>query len=71
LSQKYAHLEGTSYTTTIIIVSIRMVDDGGGGGGDDGGDDDGVIMPTMTTLAARIQLLKFFLDYSEGPRFAK
>jgi hypothetical protein len=44
-----------------------MVDDGGGGGDDD----DGVIMPTVTTLAARIQLLKLFLDYSEGPRFAK
>jgi len=46
-----------------------MVDDGGGGDDDD--DDDGMIMPTMTTLAARIQLLTLFLDYFEGPRFAK
>jgi hypothetical protein len=30
-----------------------------------------VIMPTMTKLAARIQLLKLFLVYFEGPRFAE
>jgi hypothetical protein len=52
---------------------MRMVDGGGGGGdgNDDDDDDDGVITPTMTTLAARMQLLKLFLDYSEGPRFTK
>jgi len=48
---------------------MRMVD--GGGGGDDNDDDDGVITLTMTTLAARMQLLKLFLDYFEGPRFTK
>jgi len=68
LSQNYAHLEGTSYTT-VIVVLMRMVD--GGGGGDDNDDDDGVITLTMTTLAARMQLLKLFLDYFEGPRFTK
>jgi hypothetical protein len=52
-----------------VVVLMKMVDDGGGGGGGSG--DDGVIMPTMTTLTAKIQLLKLFLFYFEGARFAE
>jgi hypothetical protein len=50
------------------FIHINYNSGGGGGGGDD---DDGMIMPTMTTLTARIQLLKLCLVHYESQIYAK